>query len=160
MDYATFLSSFSIPLHFSRPSSSLVPLHPQETCPKSTATTASTHSSHTLTDGPSHRPHSTTAPCNFLFTLVLLTCLLRLGQLLNPTLDSALSNNSPLFVTWSTSEDGTTRDLRLRGCIGNFSAMPLHSGLEEYALTRFVLRSRTPFVWILPRTMLQKECDC
>lgn len=27
------------------------------------------------------------------------------------------------------------RDLRLRGCIGTFSEMNLHSGLKEYALT-------------------------
>ncbi|KAH7048825.1 ammecr1 protein [Linnemannia elongata] len=50
----------------------------------------------------------------------------------------------PLFVTWSTSEDGTTRDLRLRGCIGNFSAMPLHSGLKEYALTSAFKDGRFP----------------
>ncbi|KNC98390.1 uncharacterized protein SPPG_06096 [Spizellomyces punctatus DAOM BR117] len=39
----------------------------------------------------------------------------------------------PLFVTWNTiQEDGSHR---LRGCIGNFDALPLHSGLKEYALT-------------------------
>lgn len=38
---------------------------------------------------------------------------------------------SPLFVTWKTG-----RDKRLRGCIGTFSAMNLHSGLREYTLTR------------------------
>ncbi|KAK9718848.1 AMME chromosomal region protein 1-like [Basidiobolus ranarum] len=38
----------------------------------------------------------------------------------------------PLFVTWKTDkfEDG-----RLRGCIGNFEPLSLHSGLEEYTLT-------------------------
>ncbi|KAF9140131.1 AMME chromosomal region protein 1-like [Mortierella sp. GBA39] len=50
----------------------------------------------------------------------------------------------PLFVTWSTSGDGTTKDLRLRGCIGNFSAMPLHSGLKEYALTSAFKDGRFP----------------
>ncbi|KAK3931495.1 AMMECR1-like protein [Frankliniella fusca] len=36
----------------------------------------------------------------------------------------------PLFVTW---EIG--KDRRLRGCIGTFSAMNLHCGLREYAIT-------------------------
>ncbi|XP_048460855.1 AMMECR1-like protein [Rhincodon typus] len=38
----------------------------------------------------------------------------------------------PLFVTWKIG-----RDKRLRGCIGTFSAMNLHSGLREYTLTRY-----------------------
>ncbi|KAJ3295792.1 AMME chromosomal region protein 1-like [Borealophlyctis nickersoniae] len=38
----------------------------------------------------------------------------------------------PLFVTWHITHNGTQR---LRGCIGNFSAMKLHAGLKEYALT-------------------------
>ncbi|XP_053229817.1 nuclear protein AMMECR1 isoform X2 [Podarcis raffonei] len=38
----------------------------------------------------------------------------------------------PLFVTWKIG-----RDKRLRGCIGTFSAMNLHSGLREYTLTSF-----------------------
>jgi uncharacterized protein (TIGR00296 family) len=37
---------------------------------------------------------------------------------------------SPLFVTWTIG-----RDKRLRGCIGTFAEMDLHSGLKEYALT-------------------------
>uniref|UniRef100_A0A8B9PX60 AMMECR1 domain-containing protein n=1 Tax=Apteryx owenii TaxID=8824 RepID=A0A8B9PX60_APTOW len=41
------------------------------------------------------------------------------------------SSFSPLFVTWKIG-----RDKRLRGCIGTFSAMNLHSGLREYTLTR------------------------
>ncbi|KAI8824971.1 ammecr1 protein [Fimicolochytrium jonesii] len=48
----------------------------------------------------------------------------------------------PLFVTWntvpsssSTSKRRGSSDHQLRGCIGNFSAMPLHRGLAEYALT-------------------------
>jgi len=35
----------------------------------------------------------------------------------------------PLFVTWNIG-----RDRRLRGCIGTFTAVRLHSGLREYAL--------------------------
>ncbi|KAJ2471082.1 AMME syndrome candidate protein 1 protein, partial [Coemansia sp. RSA 2320] len=38
----------------------------------------------------------------------------------------------PLFVTWNKSVRGENR---LRGCIGNFSAMRLESGLREYAMT-------------------------
>ncbi|RKP07345.1 AMMECR1 domain-containing protein [Thamnocephalis sphaerospora] len=50
----------------------------------------------------------------------------------------------PLFVTWKVQPAHPTPDdeeLRLRGCIGNFNAMPLQSGLEEYALTS-ALRDR------------------
>ncbi|ORZ32747.1 AMMECR1 domain-containing protein [Catenaria anguillulae PL171] len=35
----------------------------------------------------------------------------------------------PLFITWS-----TTPHLTLRGCIGNFSPLPLPAGLRDYAL--------------------------
>ncbi|GBB99704.1 hypothetical protein RclHR1_00360053 [Rhizophagus clarus] len=38
----------------------------------------------------------------------------------------------PLFVTWNIVSHGQTR---LRGCIGNFEPLPLHSGLKEYAIT-------------------------
>ncbi|CAG8435444.1 9143_t:CDS:2 [Ambispora gerdemannii] len=38
----------------------------------------------------------------------------------------------PLFVTWNINNHDNTR---LRGCIGNFDALPLHSGLKEYAIT-------------------------
>nr|XP_055044715.1 nuclear protein AMMECR1-like [Misgurnus anguillicaudatus] len=43
----------------------------------------------------------------------------------------------PLFVTWKIS-----RDKRLRGCKGTFSAMNLHSGLREYSLTSALKDSR------------------
>ncbi|CAH1759955.1 18038_t:CDS:2 [Entrophospora sp. SA101] len=42
----------------------------------------------------------------------------------------------PLFVTWNTTHHGHSR---LRGCIGNFDPLPLHSGLKEYAITRISL---------------------
>uniref|UniRef100_A0A8C6UF49 AMMECR nuclear protein 1 n=1 Tax=Neogobius melanostomus TaxID=47308 RepID=A0A8C6UF49_9GOBI len=45
----------------------------------------------------------------------------------------------PLFVTWKLG-----RDKRLRGCIGTFSAMNLHSGLREYTLTSALKDSRFP----------------
>ncbi|THH33598.1 hypothetical protein EUX98_g572 [Antrodiella citrinella] len=38
----------------------------------------------------------------------------------------------PLFVTWNVRCPG--KQPRLRGCIGNFEAQPLHEGLSEYAL--------------------------
>lgn len=44
---------------------------------------------------------------------------------------------SPLFVTWKIG-----KDKRLRGCIGTFSAMELHSGLREYAITSALKDSR------------------
>ncbi|EGF78573.1 hypothetical protein BATDEDRAFT_90717 [Batrachochytrium dendrobatidis JAM81] len=46
-----------------------------------------------------------------------------------PTPPTFPNTQFPLFVTWS-----LTRTDELRGCIGNFSAMPLHKGLEEYAI--------------------------
>ncbi|RXM98809.1 AMME syndrome candidate gene 1 protein-like [Acipenser ruthenus] len=48
-------------------------------------------------------------------------------------------NSLPLFVTWKIG-----RDKRLRGCIGTFSAMNLHSGLREYTLTSALKDSRFP----------------
>ncbi|KAI9598736.1 AMMECR1 domain-containing protein [Syncephalis fuscata] len=48
----------------------------------------------------------------------------------------------PLFVTWKIlNEDEDEDGSQLRGCIGNFSAQSLHSGLREYALTS-ALRDR------------------
>ncbi|CAH1782226.1 unnamed protein product [Owenia fusiformis] len=43
----------------------------------------------------------------------------------------------PLFVTWKIG-----RDRRLRGCMGTFSPMHLHSGLKEYAITSATKDSR------------------
>lgn len=43
----------------------------------------------------------------------------------------------PLFVTWKIGENK-----RLRGCIGTFNAMNLHSGLREYSLTSAFKDSR------------------
>jgi len=40
----------------------------------------------------------------------------------------------PLFVTWNTRPSRPGRTPRLRGCIGNFEALPLREGLAEYAL--------------------------
>ncbi|XP_050549126.1 nuclear protein AMMECR1 [Daktulosphaira vitifoliae] len=43
----------------------------------------------------------------------------------------------PLFVTW---EIG--KDKKLRGCIGTFNSISLHSGLREYAITSAIKDSR------------------
>ncbi|CAH0714138.1 unnamed protein product, partial [Brenthis ino] len=43
----------------------------------------------------------------------------------------------PLFVTWKIGKEH-----RLRGCIGTFNAMHLHSGLREYAITSALKDSR------------------
>ena len=45
----------------------------------------------------------------------------------------------PLFVTWKIGQDE-----RLRGCIGTFSAVSLHSGLREYTLISALQDSRFP----------------
>ncbi len=46
---------------------------------------------------------------------------------------------SPLFVTWKIGKDH-----RLRGCMGTFNALHLHSGLREYAMTSAFKDSRFP----------------
>ncbi|KAH9425354.1 AMME chromosomal region protein 1-like, partial [Dermatophagoides pteronyssinus] len=43
----------------------------------------------------------------------------------------------PLFVTWKIGQDK-----RLRGCIGTFTAIPLHVGLRDYALSSALRDSR------------------
>ncbi|THH18013.1 hypothetical protein EW146_g2903 [Bondarzewia mesenterica] len=52
----------------------------------------------------------------------------------NPISPKFPDEKYPLFVTWNTRSSRPGRAPRLRGCIGNFEAMPLHSGLAEYAL--------------------------
>ncbi|KAJ1949080.1 hypothetical protein FBU59_001304 [Linderina macrospora] len=60
----------------------------------------------------------------------------------------------PLFVTWSKQYRGEDR---LRGCIGNFSAMQLGNGLREYALTSAI--SDTRFNPITLRELPQLTCS-
>ncbi|XP_037938801.1 uncharacterized protein CG5902 [Teleopsis dalmanni] len=60
-----------------------------------------------------------------------------LNNLDGPGVPQFTNDAYPLFVTWKTG-----RDKRLRGCIGTFSAMHLHSGLREYALTSALKDSR------------------
>jgi len=45
----------------------------------------------------------------------------------------------PLFVTWKIGKDH-----RLRGCMGTFNALNLHSGLREYSITSAFKDSRFP----------------
>jgi AMMECR1 domain-containing protein len=46
---------------------------------------------------------------------------------------------SALFVTWNTIDPSRPNSRpRLRGCIGDFNAMPLADGLREYALIRYI----------------------
>ncbi|XP_015367323.1 PREDICTED: uncharacterized protein CG5902 isoform X2 [Diuraphis noxia] len=47
------------------------------------------------------------------------------------------NGKSPLFVTWETGVDK-----KLRGCIGTFNSIALHSGLREYAITSALRDSR------------------
>ncbi|KAI0091910.1 alport syndrome [Irpex rosettiformis] len=63
----------------------------------------------------------------------------------------------PLFVTWSTRSSRPGRASRLRGCIGNFQAMPLREGIAEYALTSAFEDSR--FNKIERWELENLECD-
>ncbi|KAG1908128.1 alport syndrome [Suillus fuscotomentosus] len=62
----------------------------------------------------------------------------------------------PLFVTWNTRSSRAGRPPRLRGCIGNFDAMPLRQGLAEYALISAFKDSR--FRKIERRELPSLEC--
>lgn len=50
---------------------------------------------------------------------------------------SFTNDEYPLFVTWKIGPE-----LNLRGCIGTFSAIPLHDGVKEYALISSLNDSR------------------
>ncbi|XP_077283997.1 uncharacterized protein CG5902 [Arctopsyche grandis] len=56
-----------------------------------------------------------------------------------PTAPNFTDDEFPLFVTWKIGKDH-----RLRGCIGTFNALRLHSGLREYAITSALKDSRFP----------------
>lgn len=51
---------------------------------------------------------------------------------------------SPLFVTWHIG-----RDRRLRGCIGTFSSMSLHSGMLLFILNCKNLKMSNSWIWIV-----------
>ena len=54
-----------------------------------------------------------------------------------PENPSFTNDHFPLFVTWKIGKEE-----RLRGCIGTFSEMQLHSGLREYSITSAMKDSR------------------
>jgi uncharacterized protein (TIGR00296 family) len=54
-------------------------------------------------------------------------------------IDPSNKTQCPLFVTW-------TKQGKLRGCIGNFSALPLYSGLQEYAVMSGTRDRRFPAI--------------
>ncbi|GFU51602.1 AMME syndrome candidate gene 1 protein homolog [Trichonephila clavipes] len=60
-----------------------------------------------------------------------------LNQYDPPKSPSFPNDSYPLFVTWKIG-----KDRRLRGCIGTFNSMNLHSGLREYAVTSAFKDSR------------------
>ncbi|XP_042899970.1 uncharacterized protein CG5902 isoform X1 [Parasteatoda tepidariorum] len=60
-----------------------------------------------------------------------------LNQYDPPKTPSFPNDSYPLFVTWKIG-----KDRRLRGCIGTFNSMNLHSGLREYAVTSAFKDSR------------------
>ncbi|XP_030370893.1 uncharacterized protein CG5902 [Scaptodrosophila lebanonensis] len=70
-----------------------------------------------------------------LFCFEVLDC--ELNNIDGPGVPMFSNDAYPLFVTWKIG-----RDKRLRGCIGTFSAMQLHNGLREYALTSAFKDSR------------------
>ncbi|XP_013117491.1 uncharacterized protein CG5902 [Stomoxys calcitrans] len=89
-----------------------------------------------LTNGYSLKPlQSVAVPDMCLFCFEVLDC--ELNNVEGPGTPPFTNDAYPLFVTWKTG-----RDKRLRGCIGTFSAMHLHSGLREYALTSALKDSR------------------
>ncbi|RHZ76493.1 hypothetical protein Glove_197g43 [Diversispora epigaea] len=59
----------------------------------------------------------------------------------------------PLFVTWNVVHHDQPR---LRGCIGNFEPLPLHSGLKEYAITSAIHDRR--FAPITARELTNLSC--
>eukprot|EP01136_Pigoraptor_vietnamica_P010433 Opistho-1_new@48043 len=58
-----------------------------------------------------------------------------LGEGPAPRKPSFSNLSYPLFVTWTMRDSKNKDDWQLRGCIGTFSAQPLHAGLREYAET-------------------------
>ncbi|EDW24459.1 GL23386 [Drosophila persimilis] len=82
-----------------------------------------------------HGMKSVAVPDMCLFCFEVLDC--ELNNIDGPGVPIFSNDAYPLFVTWKIG-----RDKRLRGCIGTFSAMELHNGLREYALTSAFKDSR------------------
>lgn len=77
----------------------------------------------TWMERPNRSRHSATTRCKYL------------SVQLGPVVHSL--PYSPLFVTWEKETSPGSNEYHLRGCIGTFSAQPLHEGVPEYALTRY-----------------------
>ncbi|XP_023340950.1 uncharacterized protein CG5902 [Eurytemora carolleeae] len=60
-----------------------------------------------------------------------------LNNLQAPQAQFSCTDMYPLFVTWKIG-----KEKRLRGCIGTFSEMDLHTGLREYSITSAMKDSR------------------
>ncbi|XP_055909165.1 uncharacterized protein CG5902 [Eupeodes corollae] len=102
------------------------------------------HMNGVLTNGHHHNGHvangikpmdQVALPDMCFFCFEVLYC--ELNNIEGPGQPQFTNDPFPLFVTWKIG-----RDKRLRGCIGTFSAMHLHSGLREYALTSALKDSR------------------
>jgi uncharacterized protein (TIGR00296 family) len=74
-----------------------------------------------------------------------------------PRVPSFTNDDYPLFVTWRIG-----KEKKLRGCIGTFNQMPMHSGLREYAVTSALKDSRfSPVVREeLPRLVVSVSILC
>ncbi|XP_055713993.1 uncharacterized protein CG5902 [Phlebotomus papatasi] len=93
---------------------------------------------HSMTNGHSNGDalmESIASPDMCFFCFEVLYC--ELNNIDGPAEPQFTNEAFPLFVTWKIG-----RDRRLRGCIGTFSAMHLHSGLREYAITSALKDSR------------------
>jgi len=92
-----------------------------------------------LHNGVSRLPHddriASLEMCYFCFD-VLYT---NLNSMEPPKTPNFTNDAFPLFVTWKIGKDH-----RLRGCMGTFNALHLHSGLREYAITSAFKDSRFP----------------
>lgn len=99
------------------------------------------HNGHTTNGYATEQPLERIAVPNMcLFCFDVLYCELNNITGTGHTTDPTFTNDAyPLFVTWKIG-----RDKRLRGCIGTFSAMNLHTGLREYAITSALKDSRFP----------------
>ncbi|XP_058817594.1 uncharacterized protein CG5902-like [Topomyia yanbarensis] len=87
---------------------------------------------HTSDDAPS-MANSMSEMCFYCFDVLYR----ELYNLEEPRRPSFTNDSYPLFVTWKIG-----KDKRLRGCIGTFTAMRLHSGLREYAISSALNDSR------------------
>jgi len=75
-----------------------------------------------------HKPDDTCIKEHCFYAFDTLYCNLTKAKPIPPKFPN---DDYPLFVTWNIKRG---REYRLRGCIGNFSPMPLQEGIADYAL--------------------------